>query len=186
MLGASMENAPTRLLRGLLFVALRRAGADLTLEEAGTLLTRNIRQVSSALSKAWIASMQAAETRKSPEKGKAKPAKQLDWMEHWAMATSRYGLGLSEEQWLDLTPRQVHALQGIRIERMQREEFLNGLVAQTVANFSMSPPKKPFKVDDFMIHKFPDALIPDEPIDGEYIMEAMAAARSRATRSRGI
>ena len=153
-----MENAPTRLLRGLIFVALRRAGADLTLEEAGTLLTRDIRQTIAVIGRAWSASMPAPEKRskEKPQKKAEKPKQQQEWMEHWAAATSQDGLGLSEDQWLELTPRQVHALQKVRIERMQREEFLNGLVACTTANFSMSPPKKPLKADDFMIHKLPE------------------------------
>jgi hypothetical protein len=114
-------------------------------------------------------------SKEKPQKKAEKPKQQQEWMEHWAAATSQDGLGLSEDQWLELTPRQVHALQKVRIERMQREEFLNGLVACTTANFSMSPPKKPLKADDFMIHKLPEEES-NESI-GDQIFSSMQAMK---------
>lgn len=87
------------------------------------------------------------------------------WLEAWAIA--RHDLKLSDDEWFDMTPRQFRALQDARLEQLQREELLVGILAATFENFSMCAPKKPVSPEDFMLHKFPPA--PELSI-GEQIM----------------
>lgn len=59
-------------------------------------------------------------------------------------------LGLSDRQFYALTPRQFHLLVDRHRERTKHQEWMTGILASTMANFSMSPPKEPLKPTDFM------------------------------------
>jgi hypothetical protein len=52
----------------------------------------------------------------------------------------------------------IHALQKRRLEQMQREEILVGIVASTTANFSMGAPKRPLRAEDFMLHPIKNTI----------------------------
>lgn len=91
-------------------------------------------------------------------------------MEAWSIA--RHDLKLSDDEWLDMTPRMLHALRKRQIEQMQREELLVGIIASTTANFSFCRPERPLNPEIFMMHPLPQE--PPKPVTGEDIMAAFA------------
>lgn len=170
MLKARLAQPSARLLRALLFVALREAGAPCTLEKAGEQITRkSIASVRATIIGAWAASMADPSPAAKEEAASSDPEHEFGWMQAWAYA--RVELGLTDEEWLAMTPRQFAALQQARIVQMQREELLIGIVASTVQNFSMGASKKPASPQDFMLHKLPELPI------GEQIMQQMRKLR---------
>jgi hypothetical protein len=177
MLAANLGNPSAALLRALLFLALERAGAGLTIDEAGSLITPfSLRSIRGMILAAWSASMPAPEpTKAESRKARKQESKKFGWLDAWAEATSRDGLGLSDKQWKNMTPRQTGALNKLRMDRMQREEMLMGIVASTVANFGFCRPEKPLSAESFMIHKLPE--VPSEPLTGEYIMSQTSKLR---------
>jgi hypothetical protein len=92
-------------------------------------------------------------------------------LEAWSIA--RQELRLSDDEWLEMTPRMLHALRKRQIERLQREELLVGIIASTSANFSFCRPDKPLSPEIFMLHPFP--YQPPKPLTGEDIMAAFAS-----------
>lgn len=176
MLSTTMTGPSAALLRGLLFAALSVAGAPCSMADVGRAVTfRNVQKVSGTVTAAWSASMADPEPKaKTEEQGKDAP--KMTWLDAWATATSKNGgLCLTDDEWLDMTPRQFSALQKLRLEQMQREEWMVGVLASTVENFAACHPQKPVSPEAFMIHKFPERE--PEPITGEYIMEQMAKMR---------
>ena len=89
-------------------------------------------------------------------------------MDAWAIA--RHDLGLSSEEWLEMTPRQVHALLKRQVVEWQREELLVGIIASTTANFSFCRPTEPLEAESFMRHPYPS----DEGLTGEDVMAAFS------------
>lgn len=147
LLSSGLGVLPPSLLRALVFVALRRAGAGWSIEEIGKhLRPKSLPATHRAIREAWIASMP------TPEGGEAsgEPVK-FTWLEAWAIADQ---MGLSGNEWLDMTPRMLQALRKQRLVEMQRAEILTGIIASTVANFGMCRPEKALKPEDFMLHPF--------------------------------
>ena len=87
----------------------------------------------------------------------------LTWLEAWSIA--RYDLRLTDDEWLDMTPRQLHALRLRQIEQLQHVELMTGIVASVTANFSMMKPEPPFSAESFMIHKLPGSLADQQETD---------------------
>lgn len=169
MLTVDMINPPARLLRALLFCALIGAGASMSLEDAGDLLGEiGLAAAKQLTVRAWIASM--PEPEKVAEHGE-RP--KFTWLDAWAVA--RHDLKLSDEEWLDMTPRQLRSLQKLRLEQLQREELLVGIITSHVVNFSMGAPKKQVKATEFMLHPLPEPE--PQPITAEYIAEQFKQAR---------
>jgi len=79
---------------------------------------------------------------------------------------------LSDEEWLDMTPRQVHELRKRRLEQMQREEVLLAQLNCSIINFAFGAPKTPVTPDRFMLHPF--KAEPAKPLTGEDLMAAFA------------
>jgi hypothetical protein len=100
-------------------------------------------------------------------------------MEAWAIA--RHDLGLSDEEWLRMTPRHLHALRLRQEQKMQREELLVGIISSTVANNGFRDHKRPITPESFMLHPFPSE--PEKPITGEDIMAAFAPIIARQKRT---
>jgi hypothetical protein len=167
MLTTRMIDPSASMIRALLFAALSCAGAACSLEEVGRSITRaNVGTVRETLCDAWMASM-AEPPKRLPLS--EENSRRWTWTEAWAAA--RYDLKLSDDEWLDMTPRQVAALENARIEQMQREELLIGVLAATFENFSFYAPKKSVSPETFMLHKLPPE--PELPI-GDQIMKQMA------------
>lgn len=59
-------------------------------------------------------------------------------------------LGLSDDEFFALTPRQFAALIKAKKEQLERNEALVGILAATIGNHSMNPPKKAYVPADFM------------------------------------
>jgi hypothetical protein len=159
MLQQTIGAPSASLLRALLFSALSCAGAHCSIKQIGQRISpRTIDSIRETVVKAWIASMAEPEEDEDEEKPQEYDRKKFTWLEAWAIA--RYDLRLSDEEWLDMTPRQFRALQKARLEKMQREELMNGMLAATFENFSMGAPKTPSKADDFMLHKIKQPKVP--------------------------
>lgn len=180
MLTASVDlgRPSSRLIRALLWAALVECGAHLTEREVGAKLNlRNLFAVHQAVIEAWIHSMPEREPEKKRKGQQPKPpSKAMSWIEAWAEATSPHGLGLSNDAWLDLTPRQLHALRKVRLETMQHEEYLAGIVASTTANYGFCRPKKALSPESFMPHPIDPAE--QGPVTGEQIMAMMAPVKA--------
>lgn len=158
MLSARLTDLSASMIRALLFAALEVAGAQCSIGDVGKAVVQsNIGKVKQALFSAWAASMADPE----PNKSGGGETQEFTWLEAWAMA--REELRLSDGEWLDMTPRQFRALQKVRLERLQREELLVGIIASTVENFSMCAPRKAVTPESFMLHKFPPKQNPDVP-----------------------
>lgn len=88
---------------------------------------------------------------------------------------ARYDLGLSDEEWLEMTPRQLYAIRKRRIENMQREELLIGIVASTSANYSFCRPDKLISPTAFMLHPLREPKQDPKPVS--YITGDMIKAK---------
>lgn len=176
MLAENMSHPSAALLRALLYLALDRAGAGLGIDAAGRCITRRtIGLVRATLAEAWAASMPDPEKAPESRKGSAK-LKKVTWLDAWA--AGRWELGLSAEEWLDMTPRMARALSACRMETVRQREFMASRAIAMGANFSFCAPKKPFQHDQFMLNPWPGGQA-EEAITGEYIMDCMAASRGR-------
>jgi hypothetical protein len=150
--GLDVVNPTARLMRALLWAALARAGADLSLHQAGDLIgIGSLAAMRRVLLMAWIRSMPDPEAPKKP-KQYARSQPRLTGLRAWAIA--RIELGVTDAEWLEMTPRQARELSETRLERMQREEVLVGIIASNVANFGPGQPDPPLQATDFMIHPF--------------------------------
>ena len=177
MLAASTDitRPSSRVIRALLWAALRQDGSEWTEQQVGRCLNlNNVFAIHRAVFDAWIASMPAPEKKQAKE-GQPQP-KVLGWVEAWAEATSQHGLGLSNDAWQDLTPRQLHALRKVQIESLQRMEYLAGVVASTTANYGFCRPRRPISPAAFMLHP-PDPM-DRGPLTGEQISAALAPVKA--------
>ncbi len=70
------------------------------------------------------------------------------WDRCWSNA--RIHLGLTDEQFFSLTPRQFSLLMDRHKEREELKEFLSAQVVAAIVNHSFSPPEKEQAPADFM------------------------------------
>ena len=70
------------------------------------------------------------------------------WDRCWSNA--RVHLGLTDEQFFSLTPRQFSLLMDRHKEREELKEFLSAQVVAAIVNHSFSPPEKAQAPADFM------------------------------------
>lgn len=152
-----LEAAP---VRRLLWHALRSAGMNLSEKDAGALLARDFPRIHRVLLDAWTAAMPAPEAVAAEE-----PGDPIDWMEAWSIA--KIDLKLTDSEWLDMTPRQIHVLSRAHFRGMQREEYLAGTIAAAAANFGGRGPKDPFSARDFMVHPYDEPEPP--PVTEEHL-----------------
>lgn len=174
--GAVLVNASSSMFRALLYAALKSLGQEVSLAEVGKAMSRRLEEAKERVVEAWAASMPEPldpEDLSAPEPSQYPTAKveKRTWMGAWAVAREEHGL--SSEEWLDMTPRMFEALRKLRLEEIQRQELMMGVVASTMANFSMAAPKKPIEPKAFMLHPV-RIKIPDAPVDGDWIMTQMA------------
>ena len=174
MLAADMGHPSARMIRALLTAALECAGSAATADQVGRAISRDLATAAAIVRAAWVASMSDPKPKSA---GATSDGAKLTWMRAWAIA--RQELGLSDDEWLDMTPRQFHSLEEVLIEQMQRQEWGVALIRAAIQNFSMYPPKKPAMLNDFMIHRLPDAPDIEAPVTGEYIMAQMANLKRR-------
>lgn len=165
--GGDVLRPSARLLQALLYLTLRRAGATYSLKQVGDLITpRTSERIRGAILDAWAASMPDPE----PETSDGTEHKTMGWIEPWAIA---YEMGMSSQEWLDSTPRQIQALRKRKDLRSQREEYLTAVLAATAANAPHWRSNKPREVEDFMkLYPFP--VEPLKPVTGEHLRKVFA------------
>jgi hypothetical protein len=168
--GGDVLRPTARLVRALLYLMLCRAGAAYTLGHVGKFITpANAEKVQGAILEAWAASMPDPE----PEENGQRPSREEKFEAINAWAIARYDLGLSDQEWLDSTPRQIDELLKRKTLRSQFVEYLTAVIAATAANAPHWRTTQPREVNEFMkLHPFPEA--PPKPVTGEMIMAAFA------------
>jgi len=171
----NLSRLSARLLRAVLAAALREAGYPCALSEAGRMLApAALPVVRKTLIEAWLASMPAPGPGIPDEEPDAEaatePPVRLSTLTAWARA--RYILRLSDEDWLGMTPRMVHALNQQRLEDMQWQELMMGVLCAHTVNHSFRAPKDPRLPYSYMIHRFPEP--PARTLCGEEIMNVFA------------
>jgi hypothetical protein len=156
MLGASMIEPSATLLRGMLYGALAQAKSGLSIDDAGQIIGRK-KSAREAIVAGWVNSMPRPSADEEDDKDEeddtdAEAKEPPGWVDVWASV--RYELGLGFEEFLDLTPRMLRALQVVRLARLQREELMNGMVIATIENFSPNHPKEAVQPESFMFHPY--------------------------------
>ena len=162
MLTTNLQEPSAVMVRSLLFAALKCCGAEVTVGQVGEEINRTgLAKSRDSLIEAWGASMaEPAAEESSPEN--TKPT----WSDAWAIA--RQDLKLSDQEWLDMTPRMFAALQKTRFEQIQREELMAAKIESAVINYSMRAPKEWVSPGSLLIHK-PKESRPSR-LSGEYIL----------------
>jgi hypothetical protein len=82
------------------------------------------------------------------------------WESIWSEA--RVDFRLSEAEFRRMTPRQFSLLRKRRSAEHERQEFLLGIVNQSIVNFSMAQPKEPARATDFMPSRWANGEESDE------------------------
>ena len=158
-----------KLLRAVLFAALRGAGEVITIEEAGTMLRPgDTARVRSLLIEAWKASMPVHD-HELPRQSPNSESQQLTILDAWAEA--RYDLHLSDDEWQNMTPRMLQALSRRRLRSMRWRELMNAVQCAHTVNHSFRAPQTPSLPNDYMLHDWPDPVAP--PVTGETVMKAL-------------
>jgi hypothetical protein len=152
-----------KALRTVLFVALSYSGVKYSAQEIGTKLgLRGFSAARQAVFDAWVAAMPEHEPGDSGGKRKTRT-----WMEVWG--NNRQQLGLSDQEWLDMTPRMAQCLDRARMDTVRQNELRLSRIASTVANYGFCRPQQPLADDHFMMHPYPKEE-PTDPPTGEYII----------------
>jgi hypothetical protein len=151
-----LHRLSAKALRTLLGVALHSAGCPMTVAQIGeTMQPRAITAYKQRLWEAWRNAMPEPEpsVHYGGKNSTKEPPKTRSWMQTWA--NNRTLLNLTDEEWLEMTPRMVQALSREKMERIRQDEYmLSKLLAATI-NFSMCHPEKPVPEDYGMIHPWP-------------------------------
>ena len=150
-----LAHLSARLLRAVLFAVLREAGAKTSLSEAGEILRPGAMPKTRALLiEAWVAYMPETEREEEgdpPSSGESEP---LTTLEAWAKA--RFDLRLSDEEWLSMTPRMVHALSNRRLESSRQFELMVSILCAHTVNHSFHAPKTATNPRSYMLHPWPE------------------------------
>lgn len=101
-------------------------------------------------------------------------------------STARAVLALTDREFYDLTPRQYQVLLERHREKQRHTEWLAGVIASAIGNFSMCRPEEPLQPKDF-----PLALLREEAparrprINRKKAIEQMRAAFTQAMKRQG-
>src|SRR5579864_2276816 len=129
MAGGLNLNVPSaKVLRAAVFVLLQAAGASFSEVEIGNMLRGRLSELRIALLDAWNAAKPEPVKETSDNQ-----AASLTWIEAWAIA--RQDLKLSDEEWLNMTPRMVQELDRRRLEGIRQQEFLLSRIAANLVYF---------------------------------------------------
>ena len=82
-------------------------------------------------------------------------------------ATARHSLGLSTEEFYDLTPRQFHLLAEAHRKRLAHQEMIQAYTTAAIINYSLAAPDDPAQPIQFMPHyrkSAPAEAVPANPI----------------------
>lgn len=72
-----------------------------------------------------------------------------EWLERWAFA--RYDLGLSEEEFWELSLEQLMALRNRYLQNMKMQNWFTAQICSVIANANRKKGSRPFKAKDFML-----------------------------------
>jgi hypothetical protein len=149
-----LANLSASLLRAVLFTVLREAGAKTSLKEAGEMLRPgSMPKTRALLIEAWIASMPETECEEGEPQSAVAP-EPLTTLDAWSKA--RFDLRLSDDEWLSMTPRMVHALSKRRLESSRQFELMISILCAHTVNHSFHAPKTATDPRSYMLHPWPD------------------------------
>lgn len=171
LLAGGEELKPSaKLVRALLYLMLRRAGSGLSPAQVGKFLTPDkAESFKSIVIDAWAASMPDTKPAKEDSEGDSRV---LETIEAWAIA--RYDLGLSDQEWLDSTPRQIEELRKRRRWRLQYEEYLMAVIASTAANAPHWKPNQQAQARQYMtMYPLEDKAVSSIPKPGQGMLVAV-------------
>ena len=176
----NLTHLSARLLRAVLFAALREAGSEASVAEAGAMLRPGaVERIRHTLIEGWIASFPDPEPHASSDDDDSPPPP-LSTIDAWAKA--RYDFRLSDEEWLSMTPRMLHAIALRDLERMRQSEMMLAVLCAHTVNSSFRAPRTPTQAAAYMLHPYP---VKDAgPVFGETIMSVFADAPKRRTVNR--
>lgn len=138
------------LLRTILHTFLVRSYPDCTLHEVGALFQL---ELVSELRALIIEAFRASMPEPREDAGGTDPGRPPQtWPEMWSEA--RYDLRLTDEEWLDMTPRMVRALNDRRLEEIHWIELMFGQVSADIRNHSFVRSRPPAKATDFLLHRY--------------------------------
>jgi hypothetical protein len=151
----NLWHSTASVLRAVLYVVLRRAGANYSLQDAGRLLgPARSGEVRRQLQAGWIASMpepEADDGARGPGRGGGKKRRLAStWMETWG--DNREHLRLTDAEWLSMTPRMVQELSRHHLESIRQREYLLSRIGANIVNFGFCHPNPPLPDDVFMPH----------------------------------
>jgi hypothetical protein len=99
---------------------------------------------------------------------------------------ARQDLGLTDDDWLSMTPRQLFALRKRRIEQMQWTELMFSRLTAATYNSGFSRPETPYEQTHFMLHPFKapqsNGHTPEEELPGDTLLRMLAALPPGAAR----
>ena len=151
-----LSDSSARLLRAVLFAVFREAGAEVSLEEAGKMLRPGaMPKLRAQLVAAWAASMPEPEPVDAEESDSEEPAGPINTLDAWARA--RFDLRLSDEEWLSMTPRMLHALAKRRLESVRQFELMVSILCAHTVNHSFHAPKVWTNPRSYMPHPWPES-----------------------------
>jgi hypothetical protein len=169
----NLSKLSARLLRAVLFAALRESGSEVSLAECGGMLRPGaVDRIRHTLISAWAASFPDPEP---AEGGDSPPPPPLSTLDAWAKA--RYDFHLYNDEWLAMTPRMLHAIALRDLERMRQSELMLGVLCAHTVNSSFRAPSTPTQARSYMLHPYPEE--PEGPVYGETIMSVFAATKPK-------
>ena len=168
-----LANLSAGLLRAVLFAVLREAGAATSITEAGEFLRPGaVPKIRALLIEAWTASMPEIDREEEGQPSTGDPVEPLTTLEAWAKA--RYDLRLSDDDWLSMTPRMVHALSKRRLEARRQFELMVAVLCSHTVNHSFHAPKNSTSPRSYMLHPWPERESVNSQLSGETIIGAFA------------
>jgi hypothetical protein len=140
-------------LRTILFVALSSSGAAYSATEIGNRVgLHGLAVARQSVIEAWVAAMPAKDEADADDKEQA-IVKARTWMEVWG--NNRQYLHLTNDEWLDMTPRMCQSLDRARREEFRRIDLMVSRVSSTIANYAGKQAAKPVSGDAFMLDPWP-------------------------------
>lgn len=95
-------------------------------------------------------------------------------------------LRLSDEEFYSLTPRQYHLLLDRKLEEVKHSEWLTGVVASAVANWSFGGPKEPLQPKDFPLALLREDVSKPTRINRKKVAEQIRAAFQKAMKRQNV
>lgn len=154
--GLNLRTPSALTLRTIVHEVLLHAGAECSPKDVGKLLSiGRIMEIRLTLFEAWQSSMPDPEKRRGKGQQKQVKYERLTWINAWARA--RLNLGISDQEWLELTPRLVHEMLREWMENRRELEVMFGLVIAHSTFYSGNYKGELPDPKSYMLHPWDDS-----------------------------